>query len=109
MFQVRNDNSEPVDAESAGIIMALQEELIAVRLREAESAETLKELREDIKSLEKVWQETEKDMGSKLTTTSGLCRTKDRKPIEILAASKLTAAGWLQNKWQETKTDTCSK
>ena len=34
--------------------MALQEELIAVRLREAESSETLKDLQEDIKSLEKV-------------------------------------------------------
>ncbi|XP_022107753.1 EVI5-like protein isoform X2 [Acanthaster planci] len=61
--KVRNDNSEPVDSESAGIIMALQEELIAVRLREAESAETLKELREDIKSLEKANKKLKEEPG----------------------------------------------
>ncbi|XP_022107755.1 EVI5-like protein isoform X3 [Acanthaster planci] len=63
MRKVRNDNSEPVDSESAGIIMALQEELIAVRLREAESAETLKELREDIKSLEKANKKLKEEPG----------------------------------------------
>ena len=34
--------------------MALQEELIAVRLREAESAETIKDLTEKMEELEKV-------------------------------------------------------
>ena len=50
--QAKNDAA--IDGEAEGIIMALQEELIAVRLREAESAETIKDLNEKMEELEKV-------------------------------------------------------
>ncbi|XP_071820168.1 EVI5-like protein isoform X2 [Apostichopus japonicus] len=45
-------NSTVLDREAEAIIVALQEELIAVRLREAETTESLKELTDKIQDLE---------------------------------------------------------
>lgn len=47
-------NSTVLDREAEAIIVALQEELIAVRLREAETTESLKELTDKIQDLEEV-------------------------------------------------------
>ncbi|XP_038046172.1 EVI5-like protein isoform X2 [Patiria miniata] len=100
-YKVRNDNSEP-DPESAGIIMALQEELIAVRLREAESAETLKELRDDIKSLEKTNKKLKEEPGFSVETLQDeLIAVKLREAEANLALKDLRqTVNELEGHWQ---------
>lgn len=54
-------NSTVLDKEAEAIIVALQEELIAVRLREAETTESLKELTEKIQDLEEANRRAKED------------------------------------------------
>ncbi|XP_072015959.1 EVI5-like protein isoform X6 [Amphiura filiformis] len=61
--QAKNDAAIAIDGEAEGIIMALQEELIAVRLREAESAETIKQLNEKMRQLERAKKKLEEEPG----------------------------------------------
>ncbi len=101
--KVRNDTSEPVDPESAGIIMALQEELIAVRLREAESSETLKDLKEDIKSLEKANKKLHEEPGHSVEALQDeLIAVKLREAEANLALKELRhTVNELEEHWQK--------
>ena len=53
--QAKNEHSAVLDKEVESVVMELQEELISVRLKEAESAETLRVLNGKIDNLEKVY------------------------------------------------------
>ncbi|XP_033642919.1 EVI5-like protein isoform X2 [Asterias rubens] len=101
--KVRNDTTEPIDPESAGIIMALQEELIAVRLREAESSETLKDLQDDIKSLEKANKKLQEEPGHSVEALQDeLIAVKLREAEANLSLKELRhTVNELEDHWQK--------
>ncbi|XP_063966116.1 ecotropic viral integration site 5 protein homolog [Lytechinus pictus] len=61
--QAKNEQPSALDKEVESVVMELQEELISVRLKEAESAESLKSFSTKIESLEKINQKLRKEPG----------------------------------------------
>ncbi|XP_071488147.1 ecotropic viral integration site 5 protein homolog [Diadema antillarum] len=61
--RAKNEHTSVLDKEVESVVMELQDELISVRLKEAESAETLKVLNSKIDGLEKINKKLRKEPG----------------------------------------------
>ncbi|XP_072015953.1 EVI5-like protein isoform X2 [Amphiura filiformis] len=102
--QAKNDAAIAIDGEAEGIIMALQEELIAVRLREAESAETIKQLNEKMRQLERAKKKLEEEPGHDVKSMQEeLIAVKLREAEANLSIKELRQkVSELEEHWQRT-------
>eukprot|EP00057_Strongylocentrotus_purpuratus_P035412 XP_799050.3 PREDICTED: EVI5-like protein isoform X2 [Strongylocentrotus purpuratus] len=101
--KAKNERPCVLDKEVESVVMELQEELISVRLKEAESAESLKTFSTKIESLEKINQKLRKEPGHSIAALQDeLIAVKLREAEANLALRELREkVNDLESHWQK--------